>query len=122
MLHSSARSTASLSRAISSSFAAFASGVSAALSSRRTHPIIAQVTGRPHLPSMPFEHMVNDMPMQSNERQSDTDIEADVDTVIAACGGDARAAVRTLIVAYEFLSTELERVRASVSIGYTRRH
>jgi hypothetical protein len=47
------------------------------------------------------------------------DLEAAVDSVIAACG-DARAAVRTLLVANAFLTEELERVSAAVSRGYAR--
>jgi hypothetical protein len=61
------------------------------------------------------------MPAQSSELQAEPDIEADVDTVIAACGGE-REAIRALITAYEFLIDELERLRASVSVGHTRRH
>jgi hypothetical protein len=61
------------------------------------------------------------MNARPTESQPDRDIEADVDTVIAACGGE-REAIRALIAAYEFLSNELDRVRASVSAGYTRRH
>ncbi len=57
----------------------------------------------------------------STEPQANPEMDADVDTVIAACGGE-RAAIRALITAYEFLSAELERVRASLSVGDTRRH
>jgi hypothetical protein len=53
--------------------------------------------------------------------QSDADqLEAAADQAIAACGGDAREAVKALIVANHFLETELERLRASVSPGYAR--
>jgi hypothetical protein len=48
------------------------------------------------------------------------DLEADVDTVIAACGGSERAAIRALLIANEFLSGELERARANRSVGYVR--
>ena len=44
-------------------------------------------------------------------------LEAAADQAIAACGGDAREAVKALIVANEFLETEIE---ASVSRGYLR--
>jgi hypothetical protein len=41
--------------------------------------------------------------------QSDADrLEAAADQAIAACGGDAREAVKALIVANQFLETELE--------------
>jgi hypothetical protein len=53
--------------------------------------------------------------------QSDADqLEAAADEAIAACGGDAREAVKALIVANAFLETELEKLRAAVSMGYAR--
>jgi hypothetical protein len=44
-------------------------------------------------------------------------LDAAADQAIAACGGDAREAVKALIVANEFLEAEME---ASVSHGYMR--
>lgn len=44
-------------------------------------------------------------------------LDAAVDQAIAACGGDAREAVKALIVANEFLERELE---TQVSRGYIR--
>jgi len=55
------------------------------------------------------------------EKVDDTDIEADVDTVIEMFGGDLRAAIRSLLIANEFLTAEVERMRTSVSPGYVRR-
>jgi hypothetical protein len=53
--------------------------------------------------------------------QSDADqLEAAADQAIAACGGDAREAVKALIVANHFLETGLEKLQAAVSIGYAR--
>jgi hypothetical protein len=53
--------------------------------------------------------------------QPDTDqLEAAADQAIAACGGDAREAVKALIVANAFLETDLEKLRAAVSMGYAR--
>jgi hypothetical protein len=50
--------------------------------------------------------------------QSDADqLDAAADQAIAACGGDAREAVKALIVANEFLEREIEE---SVSRGYLR--
>ena len=50
--------------------------------------------------------------------QSDAEqLEAATDQAIAACGGDAREAVKALIVASEFLEAEIQ---ASVSRGYLR--
>ena len=56
-----------------------------------------------------------------NPEQSDTDpLEAAADQAIATCGGDAREAVKALIVDNHFLETELEKLRAAVSTGYAR--
>ena len=56
-----------------------------------------------------------------NPEQSDTDqLEAAADQAIATCGGDAREAVKALIVANHFFETELEKLRAAVSTGYAR--
>jgi hypothetical protein len=53
--------------------------------------------------------------------QSDADqLEAAADQAIAACGGDAREAVKALIVANQFLETDLEKLKAAVSTGYAR--
>ena len=47
-----------------------------------------------------------------NPEQSDTDqLEAAAHQAIAACGGDAREAVKAPIVANRFLETELEKQR-----------
>ena len=56
-----------------------------------------------------------------NPEQSDTDqLEAAADQAIATCVGDAREAVKALIVANHFLETELEKLRAAASTGYAR--
>jgi hypothetical protein len=47
-------------------------------------------------------------------------LEEAADQAIEACGGDAREAVKALIVANAFLETELEKLRAVVSPGYAR--
>ena len=44
-------------------------------------------------------------------------LDAATDEAIAACGGDARDAVKALIVAYEFLEAQAEELRADVSKG-----
>ena len=56
----------------------------------------------------------------ASDKAGEADLEADVDTVIAACGGNERAAIRALIIANEYLSAEVERLRASQSVGYVR--
>ena len=54
--------------------------------------------------------------------QSDADqLEAAADQAIEASGGDAREAVKALIVANQFLETDLEKLKAAaVSTGYAR--
>jgi hypothetical protein len=56
----------------------------------------------------------------TSDTPDEADLEADVDTVIAACGGSERGAIRALLIANEFLSTELERAREKQSVGYVR--
>lgn len=46
--------------------------------------------------------------------------EAAADQAIAACGGDAREAVKALLVANGFLEAQVVELRASVSAGYSR--
>jgi hypothetical protein len=47
-------------------------------------------------------------------------LEAATDQAIAACGGNARDAVRALIVANEFLESEVCELMQAVSHAYTR--
>jgi hypothetical protein len=50
-----------------------------------------------------------------NPEQSDTDqLEAAADHAIAAGGGDAREAIKALIVANDFLETEPQKLLAAV--------
>lgn len=51
---------------------------------------------------------------------SEIDWEASVDAVLAMCDGDSRAALRTLIIANDYLHTEVERLEALISNGYAR--
>ncbi len=48
------------------------------------------------------------------------DLEAAVDAAVAACDGDLRATVRSLIVANNYLTKELEFAWHQVSPGYSR--
>ena len=48
------------------------------------------------------------------------DLAIEVDQTIAACDGDARAAVRALIVLTRHKEEELVRISAAVSPGYVR--
>ena len=53
--------------------------------------------------------------------QSDAEqLDAATDQAIAACGGDAREAVKTLIVANEFLESEVSELMRAVSQAYAR--
>jgi hypothetical protein len=47
-------------------------------------------------------------------------LEAATDQAIAACGGDARDAVKALIVANEFWKAQVAELQAAVSNGYAR--
>jgi hypothetical protein len=47
-------------------------------------------------------------------------LEAAADEAIAACGGDARDAVKALIVANEFLESEVCELMQAVSHAYRR--
>jgi Cdc6-like AAA superfamily ATPase len=68
-----------------------------------------------------FELVNTDSPMPeatAPDPQSDADqLNAAADQAIAACGGDAREAVKALFVANEFLEREMEE---KVSRGYMR--
>ena len=55
---------------------------------------------------------------QPNDR--DDGLEAAVDQAIAVCDGDMRAAVRALIVANNFLESEVAELKKAVSHAYVR--
>jgi hypothetical protein len=50
----------------------------------------------------------------------DDGLEAAVDQAIAACGGDMRSAIRALIVANEYLESEVGELMKAVSHAYAR--
>jgi hypothetical protein len=52
--------------------------------------------------------------------EQDDGLEVAVDHAIAVCDGDPRAAVRALIVANNFLETEIAELKKAVSHAYTR--
>lgn len=61
------------------------------------------------------------MSSSAPDKRSDADqLEVAADQAITACGGDAREAVKALIVANQFLETDLEELKAAVSMGYAR--
>jgi hypothetical protein len=47
-------------------------------------------------------------------------LESSVDQAISACGGDTRATIRALIVANEYLESEVSELMKAVSHAYTR--
>jgi hypothetical protein len=47
-------------------------------------------------------------------------LEAAVDQAVAACGGDMRSAIRALIVANEYLESEVSELMKAVSHAYVR--
>jgi hypothetical protein len=49
------------------------------------------------------------------------DWESAIDQVLAICDGDPRAALRTLLIANEYLHGEVERLGAMTSRGYVRK-
>lgn len=56
---------------------------------------------------------------QPNAQDAD-ELEAAVDQAIAACGGDMRSTIRSLIVANEFLESEVAELMKAVSHAYVR--
>jgi hypothetical protein len=55
------------------------------------------------------------------ERTPDDDgLEEAVDQAIASCGGDLRATIRALIVANDYLESEVAELMKAVSHAYTR--
>ena len=50
----------------------------------------------------------------------DDGLEAAVNQAIAACGGDMRSAIRALIVANEYLESEVGELMKAVSRAYAR--
>jgi len=63
-----------------------------------------------------------EVPMTGQENaECDIDpIEADVAAVIEACGGDARTAVKALLVEQLIQEQRIERLAAALSFGYVR--
>jgi hypothetical protein len=50
----------------------------------------------------------------------DEGLEASVDQAISACGGDMRSTIRALIVANEYLESEVGELMTAVSRAYAR--
>jgi uncharacterized protein (DUF1800 family) len=61
------------------------------------------------------------MPSSSQPRSEESDeLETAVDQAISACGGDLKATIRALIVANEYLETEVGELMKAVSRAYAR--
>jgi hypothetical protein len=58
--------------------------------------------------------------MSANPRPEPDRLEAATDQAIAACGGNAREAVKALKLANEFLEAQVAELQAAVSNGYAR--
>ena len=55
----------------------------------------------------------------ANAQDAD-ELETAVDQAIAACGGDMRSAIRALIVANDYLESEVSELMKAVSQAYVR--
>ena len=53
-------------------------------------------------------------------REQDDELEAAVDQAITACDGDMRSAIRALIVANDFLESEVTELMKAVSHAFKR--
>ena len=61
------------------------------------------------------------MPSSSEPNSEEDDgLETAVDQAISACGGDLRATIRALIVANEYLESEVGELMKAVSRAYVR--
>jgi hypothetical protein len=60
--------------------------------------------------------------MQASEPAAEPDdgLESAAEAAIASCDGDARAAVRALIVQVAYLEREIQYFRVAVSSGFSR--
>jgi hypothetical protein len=52
--------------------------------------------------------------------ETDAELESAVDQAISACGGDLRATIRALVVANEYLESEVGELMKAVSHAYAR--
>ena len=58
--------------------------------------------------------------MSANPQPKPDRLEAAADQAIAACGGDTRSTIRALIVANEYLETEVSELMKAVSHAFVR--
>ena len=61
------------------------------------------------------------MSFSSQPKPEETgELESAIDQAISACGGDMRATIRALLVANEYLETEVGELMKAVSHAYAR--
>ena len=60
------------------------------------------------------------MPADPQSTPEPDRLEGATDQAIAACGGDARQAVKALLVTNEFLEARIAELQAAVSNGFAR--
>jgi hypothetical protein len=72
------------------------------------------------VPSAPAAPAANNASSRRAEPDAAARLDIAVEEAIAACDGDARAAVRALILANDFLEQELCEMFSAVSRGYAR--
>jgi hypothetical protein len=58
--------------------------------------------------------------MSANPQPEPDGLEAAADQAIAACGGDVRETIKALLVANEFLESEVTELMKAVSRAYVR--
>ena len=58
--------------------------------------------------------------MEAEKEEPEFDLEAAADQAIAACDGDLRATIKSLIVANNYVTKELEFAWQQISPGYSR--
>jgi len=69
----------------------------------------------------PPPHEISAMSSSSQpETEPNDGLEAAVEQAISACGGDMRATIRALIVANEYLESEVTELMKAVSHAYAR--
>jgi stage V sporulation protein SpoVS len=57
---------------------------------------------------------------EPNSQAGAEELETATDRAIAACGGNARDAVKALLVANKYLESEVQELQVAVSTGYAR--
>jgi hypothetical protein len=83
-------------------------------------PVLTIGTKREHyLGSSPIPEPVMSQSVPNPQADADR-LEAAADEAIAVCGGDVRAALKALIVANEYLESEVSELMKAVSRAYVR--